>query len=140
MLSGQWGRGAIPAVESIPGLYALQAGPAPPNPSELLDSEAMRLRIEQWREQYDFVILDGAPVLPVTDSVTLNSLADATLLTVRNGMTEKPQVKRSYTMLARNGKHPVGVLLNGLRSDDANYYGYYGYYSNTYAYGGHQDV
>ena len=140
MLSGQWGRGSIPAVESIPGLYALQAGPAPPNPSELLDSEAMRLRIEQWREQYDFVILDGAPVLPVTDSVTLNSLADATLLTVRNGMTEKPQVKRSYTMLARNGKHPVGVLLNGLRSDDANYYGYYGYYSNTYAYGGHQDV
>jgi len=79
-------------------------------------------------------------VLPVTDSVSLNALADATLMVVRNGVTEKPQVKRSYQTLIRSGKHPVGLVLNGLRIDDSNYYGYYGYKKDKYKYGGDNDA
>lgn len=130
MLSGQ--DAEIVAIDGVSNLYALQAGTAPPNPSELLDSDAMRARLEIWKKQFDFVILDGTPVLPVTDAVALNVLADATLLVARNGLVEKPQVRRSYQTLLRDGKHPVGVVLNGLRMGDNDYYGYYGYRKDPY--------
>jgi capsular exopolysaccharide synthesis family protein len=142
LLSGQF-IDVVLSVEGFAGLDVIQAGVVPPNPSELLDSDAMRTRLAQWKAEYDFVILDGAPVLPVTDSVTLNSMVDATLLVVRNGVTEKPQVKRSYQMLLRNGKHPVGLILNGLLSDDKGYYGYYGYYGKRksgFPYGGDRNA
>lgn len=137
MLSGQWGGAEIPRIEGTANLYVLQAGQAPPNPSELLGSAAMQACFEKWRKEYDFVILDGPPVLPVTDGVLLSAQVDATLLVARAGMTEKPQLRRSFGMVHRDGSHLVGVVLNGLRPDDESYYGYYGYhrYDNTYAEG-----
>jgi polysaccharide biosynthesis transport protein len=137
MVSGQWSGAAIPHFEGLANLDVLQAGQAPPNPSELLGSAAMRACLEKWRTEYDFVVLDGPPVLPVTDGVLLNAQVDATLLVARAGMTEKPQLKRSFRMLNRDGGHLVGVVLNGLRPQDESYYGYYGYhrYDNTYAEG-----
>ena len=137
MLSGQWGDATIPHVEGVPGLDVLQAGVPPPNPSELLGSSAMQACIERWRTEYDFVVLDGSPVLPVTDSVVLNARVDATLVLVRDGMTEKSQLRRSFQMLHRDGSHLVGVVVNGLRPQDESYYGYYGYhsYDNKYAEG-----
>jgi Mrp family chromosome partitioning ATPase len=67
----------------------------------------------------------------------LSAQVDATLLVARAGMTEKPQLRRSFRMLRRDGGHLVGVVLNGLRPQDESYYGYYGYhrYDNTYAEG-----
>ena len=91
--------------------------------------------IERWKSEYDFVVLDSAPVLPVTDSVTLNTLVDVTLLLSRVGLTEKPQIARSYNMLTRGGKHFVGLVLNGLHKGDSSYYGYYGYRKHAYPYG-----
>lgn len=137
MISGQWSGAAIPHYEGIANLDVLQAGQAPPNPSELLGSAAMRACLEKWREEYDFVVLDGPPVLPVTDGVLLSAQVDATLLLVRAGMTEKPQLRRSFRMLHRDGGHLVGVVLNGLRPEDQSYYGYYGYeaYENKYSEG-----
>ena len=137
ILSGQWVDAEIPHFENVTGLDVLQAGLPPPNPSELLGSSAMQACIERWRTEYDFVVLDGSPVLPVTDSVVLNARVDATLVLVRDGMTEKPQLKRSLQMLKRDGSHLVGVVVNGLRPQDESYYGYYGYhrYDNKYAEG-----
>jgi Mrp family chromosome partitioning ATPase len=100
----------------------------------------MRTWIARWRQQYDFVVLDGTPVLPVTDAVILNSIADATLLLARDHMTEKVQVKRSYQILTRDETHYVGVVLNGLSQDDSGYYGYYGYKKNSYKYEGGNDA
>lgn len=137
MISGQWGSVAIPHLEGAQNLDVLQAGQVPPNPSELLGSAAMRACFEKWRQEYDFVVLDGPPVLPVTDGVLLSAQVDATLLVARAGMTEKQQLRRSFQMLHRGGGHLVGVVLNGLRPQDESYYGYYGYhrYDNKYAEG-----
>lgn len=134
LLAGQVDTPAIHSVAGIQCLDALLAGPPPPNPSDLLASGSMRTWLQNWREQYDFVVLDSAPVLPVTDSVALNSLADATLLIVRSRFTERPQLQRSFQMLHRGGKHYVGVVLNGLSQSDSSYYGYYGYRDKAYAY------
>jgi len=120
----------VPSAKGIEGLDVIPAGAKPPNPSELLDSEIMRKCLAQWKEQYDFVVIDGPPLLPVTDSLSLNAHVDATLLVARNRMTQKPQLKRSYQMLTESSKHYVGVLLNGINVDDAGYSGY-----SRYSYG-----
>ena len=122
----------IHRVPEVPNLEVLSAGCKSPNPSELLGSESMKSWLERWKSEYDFIVLDSAPVLPVTDSVTLNTLADVTLLLARVGITERQQICRSYQMLRRGGKHYVGVVLNGLRVSDSSYYGYYGYRKNGY--------
>ena len=110
-------------------LEFIQAGPLAPNPSELIDSQKMRDCLEQWRAHYDFVILDGVPILPVTDSIPLSAMVDVSLLLVRTGVAEKNQVKHSCKTLSRGGKHLVGIVVNDLREDSRSYYGSYSYYS-----------
>ena len=134
LLAGQIEEPVLHSVTGIPNLDLLVAGTSPPDPAELLGSETMRIWLGRWREQYDFVVLDGPPVLPITDSVILNAFVDATLLLARDHMTEKAQVRRSYQMLTRDGKHYVGVVLNCLSQDASSYYGYYGYKKNAYPY------
>lgn len=135
LLAGQVETPEIQPLNEIPNLYVLTAGSKTPNPSELLGSKAMQEWLERWTAEYDFVVLDSAPVLPVTDSVPLNTLVDITLLLARVGVTEIPQIARSYNMLARGGKHFVGLVLNGLHVGDSSYYGYYGYRKHAYPYG-----
>lgn len=134
LLAGQCNAPEIHAVEGVPDLHVLIAGSKTPNPAELLGSEAMRTWVGRWKSEYDFVVLDSAPVLPVADTVTLNTLVDVSLLLARSGVTEKPQIARSYTMLRRGGKHFVGLVLNGLAIRDKSYYGYYGYHGKAYPY------
>jgi capsular exopolysaccharide synthesis family protein len=134
LLAGQSAEPPIQDVEGVPNLHVLAAGSKTPNPSELLSSEGMRMWINRWRSEYDFVVLDSAPVLPVTDTVALNTMVDVSVLLARSGVTEKPQIMRSYNMLRRGGKHFVGLVLNGLAIRDKSYYGYYGYKDRTYAY------
>ena len=140
LLAGQAEQPSFNHVAEIPNLDVLVSGRSAPDPAELLGSETMRTWIARWRQQYDFVVLDGTPVLPVTDAVILNSIADATLLLARDHMTEKVQVKRSYQILTRDETHYVGVVLNGLSQDDSGYYGYYGYKKNSYKYEGGNDA
>ncbi len=135
LLAGQVKTPEIQTLADVPNLDVIVAGSKTPNPSELLGSKAMQEWLERWKSEFDFVVLDSAPVLPVTDSVTLNTLVDVTLLLSRVGVTEKPQVARSYNMLARGGRHFVGLVLNGLHMGDSSYYGYYGYRKHAYPYG-----
>jgi capsular exopolysaccharide synthesis family protein len=134
LLVGQLTAPPILPVPGIENLDVLTCGTTPPNPCDLLESDAMGALIRTLRSHYDFIVLDSAPVLPVSDSVALNTLTDATLLVVRLGMTERPQVQRSYEILRRGGKHYVGLVLNGLSVNDSSYYGYYGYREQAYPY------
>jgi len=121
--------------EKLAGLHVLPAGPVPPYPAELLGSEQMRKGLESWRDQFDFIILDGPPVLPVTDSVILSTMADFTLLVARYDVTEQQALERSYrTLLAQTGANQVGVVLNGIRENEKTYCQY-----NNSAYNGVQE-
>jgi succinoglycan biosynthesis transport protein ExoP len=116
-------------------LYCLPAGPLPSYPAELLGSERMQHLMREWRDDYDFIVLDCPPVLPVTDTQYLESLADATFLVVRAGATTKVALQRSYQLLSRHARdrdNPrIGVVLNFISLRSAAYYGYYGYSSDT---------
>lgn len=119
-----------PPIQRVPGfskLDAIVSGTTPPNPSELLGSEAMQRWLTVWRELYDFVILDGTPILPVTDAVILDSFADMTILLARSRKTERAQFQRSYHTLNNGKRRYIGVVLNAISPRDRGYYGYYGY-------------
>lgn len=127
------------AVPEYPNLAVLSAGPVPPYPSELLGSAPLRSLFENWRQAFDFIVVDSPPVLPVTDAQILVALADATVLIARAGVTTRLGLRRSYKVLLQHVKDPaqpaIGVLVNGISSRSAAYYGYYGYYGYKNYYG-----
>jgi polysaccharide biosynthesis transport protein len=139
LLSGHKKEPQVAQVKGLSRLDILLAGAKPPNPSELLDSKVKEW-LDVWRRQYDFIILDAPPLLPVTDAQIVHPLVDITLLLARSGVTERPQLQRSHRMLTNTSNHYVGVILNGLRPQDESYYGYYGYRNYSYNYGkdGHE--
>lgn len=120
--------------DDVPGLRILCAGPVPPYPSELLGSNQMRDLLEQWRKEFDFVLFDSAPILPVTDSVILSDLMDAKLLVARFGVTERQSVERSYSLLcgAEGGDKKVSIVVNAVEQNNNSYYAYYGYSDSAY--------
>ncbi|HEV2275811.1 MAG TPA: polysaccharide biosynthesis tyrosine autokinase [Acidobacteriaceae bacterium] len=122
----------IRALPGNPNLYVLPGGPVPPYPSELLGSQRMQSLMEGWRGEFDFIVIDSPPALPVTDSQILAQLADATVLLARVGYTTRPALERAYKLLLMHRKDQarpaIGVLLNFVSTRSAAYYGYYGYY------------
>lgn len=94
------------------GLHVLTSGPVPPNPSELLGSHAMELVVEQARANYDLVIIDSPPLIPVTDAALASVLADGVLLTVRYGKTNRHDVSDSLESLSAVNARVLGIVLS----------------------------
>ncbi|MEV1203829.1 polysaccharide biosynthesis tyrosine autokinase [Microbispora rosea] len=111
-----------------PGLSVLPSGRIPPNPSELLGSRVMRSVLAQLTEEYDMVIVDAPPLLPVTDAAALGAICDGALLVVRHGKTRNEQVLRAGELLSSINARLVGTVLNFVPAKHGSYYGYgYGY-------------
>ncbi|MCU1367264.1 MAG: capsular biosynthesis protein [Ilumatobacteraceae bacterium] len=126
------GRVALPdAMQHVPGragLDVLASGRTPPNPAELLKSHAMAHVIKQLRDEYDIVLIDAPPLLPVTDASLLASQADGAILVVRHGKTSTDHVRLATERLAAVGAEPVGAIFNMTPPKGSGQYGYgYGY-------------
>lgn len=114
------------------GLQAMASGPIPPNPSELLGSEASRALLVDLRSKFDYVIVDGAPLLPVTDSAVLTTHADGALLVTRYGHTKSNELARAIGNLETIGAHVLGVVLALTPSKKGDMYSYsYNYTADT---------
>lgn len=114
-----------------PKLDVLPAGVSPPNPSELLGSDAMQQLMAELRREYDYIILDTPPVLPVTDATVVAAGADAVIVTIRSGETEETAAQRALEQLRRVNARIAGVVLNGISSAKDHYYTYYSYQRNV---------
>ncbi|MFC4243335.1 polysaccharide biosynthesis tyrosine autokinase [Gryllotalpicola reticulitermitis] len=110
-------------------LYVLPAGRVPPNPSELLGSKRMAKLIEMLEGQFDYVLYDAPPLLPVTDAAVLSKVTDGSLLVVAAGRTHKNQVKAAVALIEQVGSRVGGVIMTMLptKGPDAYAYGRYGY-------------
>jgi polysaccharide biosynthesis transport protein len=128
----QIGTARLPVASVMRGLDVMTAGPMSRYPSELLASERMSRLIAQWRHDYDFVVVDGAPVLPVTDSVILSTYADLALVVARHRVTEKQSLERTYTILQSQGTRKIALVLNCVESSSRTYFDYYGYNNCKY--------
>ena len=114
------------------GLDVVTAGRLPPNPAELLQSNAMQELLAEVRHRYDVTIIDAPPLLPVTDAAVMASQTDGAILVVHHGKTTKDQVTGAVERLVAVGSAPLGVIFNMIPGGRAGRYGYgYGYGSGT---------
>ncbi|WP_024285428.1 polysaccharide biosynthesis tyrosine autokinase [Cellulomonas sp. KRMCY2] len=104
----------------------LPAGQIPPNPSELLDSEAMADLLRRLAAHYDTILLDAAPLLPVTDSAALSRFVDGALLVVGCQAVHRHQLAEALGLLAAVDARVLGIVLNKVPHKEAG---------TTYAYG-----
>jgi succinoglycan biosynthesis transport protein ExoP len=108
-------------------LHVLPAGRVPPNPSELLGSQAMQSVIRQLEASYDYVLIDAPPLLPVTDATVLSRIAGGAIVVVGSGKIRREQLRRSLETLAAVDAPVHGVILNFLPTKGPDAYSYYAY-------------
>lgn len=126
--------GGIPLSDALQStkftrLTVLTSGASPPNPSELLGSQAAKSLIADLRRKFDYVIIDSPPVLAVTDAAILAANADGALVLAKFGVTKTDQVAHAFENLANVGANPLGAILTmvPVRGHGYGYgYGYYG--------------
>ncbi len=123
--------GAMQATD-VPNLSVLTSGPLPPNPSELLGSQRMQSLLANLKEQFDVVIIDTAPLLPVTDALVLSAVVDGVALVVNSDATRAGATTQARQQLEQAGARVIGVVMNKLttRRGGYHYTYYYHYYSD----------
>ena len=133
----------VHGVHDVPTLDVLPAGKVPPNPSELIESQRMKEAVDYLKSlDYDYIIFDSAPYLPVADATIFNRYVDANIFMLRAGVCDLKFVEE-LDQLARDKKfNNIYIVLNGVditaRSYGYHYgygYGHYGYGNNKYGYG-----
>jgi succinoglycan biosynthesis transport protein ExoP len=114
----------------VPNLSILRAGPTPPNPADLMHSEAFGRVLQELRAEFDRVVIDSPPIGLVTDGVILSTRVDATVLVVRALATRRDAAKRAMRSLRDVGANCAGFVLNAVSSNERYYYsGYYAPYA-----------
>lgn len=110
------------------GLDVLGTGPRPPNPAEVLETDAVSTLLSKARAAYDIVVIDAPPILPVADATTLIRHVDGLLLLARYGRTRKEALRLASERIEQHGGRLYGVVLNGIPRRGVDGYGYgYGY-------------
>ncbi|CAM3597829.1 polysaccharide biosynthesis tyrosine autokinase [Smaragdicoccus niigatensis] len=117
---------------SYPNLSVIGAGPVPPNPSELLGSQAFKTMLDELKVRFDYVIIDSPPTLLAVDAAILGTVADGVLMIVRHGKVKREELTRSLSNFTAVGATTLGTVLTLVPSKEANAYsdGYYYYYSD----------
>ncbi|OWK98329.1 capsular biosynthesis protein [Kaistella haifensis DSM 19056] len=111
-----------------PHCDVIYSGSIPPNPTELLTNGRYETLIELLKPQYDYIILDTAPLMLVTDTFLFADMADATIYVTRSGYTEKELIAFANKNIDQKKIKNVGFVLNDV---DKDYFGY----GNKYGYG-----
>ena len=116
----------------ITGLDVLAAGVTPPNPGELLGSQAFRHILDELQERYDWVIVDTPPILPVTDGALVATTVDAVIVAVRYGKRNYDDVTRTLASLRAVHAPIIGTVLTAVpqNSDEGRYVGSYSRYES----------
>jgi len=117
-----------------PRLSVITAGPIPPNPNELLAKPALDKLIMEIRDQFDYIIIDTAPIGVVSDSFSLNRLADVNLYVVRADFTPKRNIEEAITLHISKKLKNMYFILNASDRKKSNYR-YGKHYNIVYGYG-----
>jgi polysaccharide biosynthesis transport protein len=116
----------------VPTLSVLPAGPTPPNPADLVQSEAFGRLLSDLKARFDHIIIDSPPICVVTDAAIASTRVDATVLVVRQRRSRRDMVRRALRVLKDVGSHCPGFVLNAATERGTNYdYGYYRYGSSS---------
>lgn len=108
-------------------LSLIPSGPMLGNPSDMIDSLAMRELLEQLGQQYDVILIDSPPVLAVTDSVIISTLCDGVIMVVASGKVKKNQLRKAKEQLDHVNARMLGIVVNRINRDNQS-----GFYMNYY--------
>lgn len=108
----------------IPGLSVVTSGTRPPNPAELIGLERMREFLKQAKENFDRVILDAPPILPVTDAAVLAAMTKTVVAVAHSGKTPRQALQRMTSICTGMGAKVLGVILNNVAQYGIPAYGY----------------
>ena len=141
----QFAEMADKSLEVFPHLDLLGAGARVKNPGDLFSRQSLGETIGRAAEQYDFVVIDSPPVLPVNDAAALSKWADVTVFVARQDAVSQAEIEQALTLFAKAGNPVSGQVFNGYMPSTLRYgygYGYgYGYrkyggrYGKGYGYG-----
>lgn len=116
-------------------------GPIPPNPAELLMNDRMEQLIDEMKPHYDYIIVDTAPTMIVTDTLLISPLADYTIYVTRAEFTEKNLLEFPKELKKQGKLKGVAVVLNDVDYSKFSYGAKYGYsYGYGYGYGADEDT
>ena len=116
-------------------LYVLPAGEIPPNPSELLGSERMKVSLDVLRKDFDYILLDLPPVNAVSDPLIASKLTDGMILVVRQNYSNKRSLAEAVRQLRFVGAKILGFVMTGSDSGAKGSKKYYKKYYKQYGYG-----
>jgi len=91
----------------------------------------MSALVESWRQQFDYVLIDTPPAVPVTDAVVLSRKVDAVIVAVRFAVTSQPSILRTIRLLRDVQAARLGVLVNAIDVRSPEYYHYFGSYGGS---------
>ena len=112
--------------------FLISSGPIPPNPSELLLHDRLRILIEKLKETFDFIVIDSAPVGLVSDALIVEKFVDITLYIVRQKYTFKAQLDIINDLVQTKKLKKAYLIVNDIEEKTGSYYSGYGY---GYGYG-----
>jgi succinoglycan biosynthesis transport protein ExoP len=111
----------------VKGLFLLGAGELSPNPSELLGSSKMKEVLARVGSMYEYILIDSAPVLPVSDSVLLSTLVDGVVV-IAARLTARQAIRLGCTRLGSVGARIIGTVLNCVNIEHQPHYARYAQY------------
>jgi polysaccharide biosynthesis transport protein len=121
-------------IDPVTNTCVIPAGAMVPNPADLLISRRMRDLIAQLRDQFDYVVIDASPLLPVIDALALAPMVDKILVIVEWSRTSRASISEALKVLRPEAHRVAGIVLNKVDLEQLPGYGYRGGYH--YRYGG----
>ncbi|MDO8303457.1 MAG: polysaccharide biosynthesis tyrosine autokinase, partial [Sedimentisphaerales bacterium] len=122
LLTGQCGIKDAIRPTTVPNLDVIDCGPLPPSPAELLENQRMRQVLEELRKNYDTIILDGPPMLLVSEAKILSTLADGTLLVINANITRRGMAMRMLRELREINGKVIGCALFNVKALKGGYF------------------
>jgi len=133
LLEGESQLRDIIKASDLENLKIITAGRHTDKPAELLDEPRFKQLIDELRFYHDLLIIDSAPVVPVSDAIILGQQADGVVLVVKAGKTQREVVKRACELLQGSNFRVIGVIMNNMKEMLPYYYNYkyYGYENDS---------
>ena len=128
VLSGRVSLASAVVETSHKGLYFLDCEPNIPNPVDIISSKSFRTFLQEARAAYDYVVIDTPPLSAFVDASVFASMADGTVLVVRQNFVRQDDLESAYEQLKKAKANVIGAVMNFCDSEMSEYH-YHGYYT-----------
>lgn len=127
LMLGPMGADRVMSTPGLDNLHILTSGSAVANPNEFLNMTKIKTLVNEMNEEYDLILFDTPPILPVTDAVAFSSRVDGTIVVYQVGRIGRNALKRAKFLLDHAQANVMGIVLTNVKSEVASDSGVYRY-------------